>query len=194
MFRFVALGALCTVPLSAVSAQRVELPRPDTLGANFDASRPGHGTPADYDFLIGTWQFRFQARNPQTLAYTPVVTGTWTASRTHDGLVVEDEFVTPAREGGRGLTQTYRVFNPADSTWQIQGVSVRGRVWQPGVSWSDGKDRYLVQDNPFLKLKIRIRYYAITPDHFLWRADGSKDGGQTWLPDVMLIEATRASH
>lgn len=194
LFRCVAVAALCGLPFGAAAAQRVLLPRPDTLGANFDASRPGHGTAADFDFLIGTWQYRYQRRNPQTLAYSSVLVGTWTAKRTHDGLVVEDEFTTPSRDGRRGSVQTYRVFNPADSTWQIQGVNVRRGVWKPGVSWSDGHDRYLVQDNPDLHLKTRIRYYAITANHFLWRADGSVDGGHTWVPDVMLIEATRISN
>jgi len=41
-------------------------------------------------------------------------------------------------------------------------------------------------------LITRIRYYAVTPDHFLWRADGSSDGGKTWIRDFWKIEANRA--
>jgi hypothetical protein len=50
-----------------------------------------------------------------------------------------------------------------------------------------------VQENPGLGALTRIKYYAITPTHFLWRADGSRDGGKTWMKDVILIEATRVS-
>ena len=31
-----------------VKSQAALIPRPDTLGANFDAARPGKGTPQDY--------------------------------------------------------------------------------------------------------------------------------------------------
>lgn len=86
---------------------------------------------------------------------------------------------------------TYRAFDPTEGVWKVQGVNVRRAVWQPGVSWSDAGNRYLVQENPDRKTTIRVRYYSITADHFLWRADGSRDGGKTWMKDVMLIEATR---
>lgn len=188
--RIALMTALSAVPIAA-GAQAVVIPRPDTLGANFAADHPGRGTPSDYDFLIGKWQFRTQARNPTTLAYGPVNTGTWTATRTHGGFVVEDEFAGARPDGGTNVTETYRVFNPQDTVWAIEGVSVRRGVWQPGTGWSDGRDRFLVQDNPGLHARLRIRYYDITSNHFLWRADGSTDGGRTWVPDVILIEATR---
>jgi hypothetical protein len=93
--------------------------------------------------------------------------------------------------GANPPIMTYRVFNPTKSDWEVQGVALQRGVWQPGVSWSDGKDRFLVQENLERKTLVRIRYYSIEPNHFLWRADGSSDGGKTWMRDVMLIEATR---
>jgi len=38
---------------------------PDTLGASFAVTDTlsGKSGPADFDFLIGTWRFTFQARN-----------------------------------------------------------------------------------------------------------------------------------
>ena len=36
-----------------------------------------------------------------------------------------------------------------------------------------------------------MRYFAIGPDRFLWRADLSTDGGRTWLLDAWAMEATR---
>jgi len=70
----------------------------------------------------------------------------------------------------------------------------QGSPWAPGVSWSDGKDRFVVQTygTGSDALITRIRYYAVTRDHFLWRADGSTDVGKTWMRDFWKIEANRA--
>jgi hypothetical protein len=173
-----------------LSAQ--DIPRPDTLGANFDAAKPGTGTPADFDFLIGQWRYRIQARDPNTLAYGPVQRGIWTAAKTHEGLIVEDQFSTELADGTHSVLMTYRVYDTVNHNWSIQGISARrGTPWQPGTAWSAGADRLLVQSHPATGTRSRIRYYAITPDHFQWRADGSKDDGKTWVADVILIEATR---
>jgi hypothetical protein len=183
---------LCGTPNEA--QQLVEIPRPDTLGANFDATKVGTGTPSDVDFLVGTWNYRFQSRkqgNP--MEYGPARPGTWTGAKTHGGLLVEDEFSTQNPDGTRTLSMTYRVFNAEKKAWYIQGVGGRRGVWAPGVAWSDGQSRYLVQDYPELGVKMRIKYYSITPDHFLWRADGSQDGGKSWLLDFWLIEAKRVT-
>jgi len=190
---FFAFAALST----PVRAQLPDVPAPDTLGANFRHDSVGTSTPTDFDFLDGKWNIRFQSRKSQTeRAFNPAVAGTWSAHRTHDGLVIEDEFsLINSKDGGRSLTLTYRVYNPGRKTWEIAGVSAsRGSPWAPGVSWSDGRDRFVVQTygtGPDA-LITRIRYYAVTPDHFLWRADGSTDGGKTWIRDFWKIEANRA--
>jgi hypothetical protein len=177
---------------SVEAQQRIEISRADTLGANFDVTRVGTGTPSDFDFLIGTWNYRFQSRKQENPAeYGPPRPGIWTAIKTHGDFMVEDEFRTQVQDGTRTLTLTYRVFNPEKKVWTIQGIGSRRIGWAPGVAWSDGQNRYLVQDYPEIGAKMRIKYYAITRDHFLWRADGSQDGGKTWIPDVWLIEAKR---
>jgi len=181
----VALLALGTPPRPA-AAQEPAVPRPDTLGAAFDDHAPGIGSPGDFDFLVGQWTYRYQLRNPATGAWGSVQEGNWVATRRPDAAFVEDEFT-----GRRGAILTFRSFNSERRLWEIQGVRLERGVWQPGVSWSDGENRYLVQDDPDRKIRIRIRYYAITPDRFLWRADGTNDGGKTWLRDIMLIEARR---
>ena len=188
----ISLLAAAAAPHSA-AAQQAIVPRPDTLGANFDAGAPGTGTSADYDFLIGRWTYRFQFRDPASGAYGPVRQGSWTATKRPDGPFVADEFTAASPDAVRsqGTVLTYRAYNPARRRWEIQGVGMRRGVWQPGVSWSDGTDRFLVQDHPDRGYRTRIRYYAITRDRFLWRADASRDGGKTWVRDLMLIEATR---
>jgi hypothetical protein len=170
------------------------LPRGDTLGANFDHTKPGTGTPVDFDFLIGKWRFQFQSRNADPpYAYQPAQPGTWTFTKTHEDLIIDDAFSRELGDGNHTLTVTYRVFNPQRKLWEIVGVGARRGAWQPGIAWSDGKDRYLVQDYPERNMSVRIRYYAITPNHFLWRADGTQDGGRSWVKDIWVIEANRVA-
>ena len=191
MRRLLAFSAfLLVVPLCEALSQRAEIPRPDTLGANFDHTTPGTATLADYDFLVGKWTTRYQQRDPVTGTYGPVLTGEWTGEKTYEALFA-DQFRLD-RPAGRTATATYRAFSSARRLWVIQGVAIQNGVWQPGVSWSDGKDRFVVQENPGTQTTLRIRYYAITNDRFQWRADGSRDGGKTWMRDVLLIEATRS--
>ena len=188
-----SLFILVTVTWPA-AAQGPLVPRPDTLGADFDAAATGTGSAGDYDFLIGRWSYRFQFRDPASGAYGPVRRGTWTATRRADGAFVADEFTATrdtATAESQGTILTFRAFDPARRRWEIQGVGVKRGRWSPGVSWSDGKDRFLVQEHPHLGVRLRIRYYSITADRFLWRADGSNDGGKNWIRDLMLIEATR---
>ena len=186
-----ALVAAATLP---ATAQVPDVPAPDTLGANFKHDSVGTSTPTDFDFLDGKWNIRFQSRKAPA-GFNPARAGTWSAHRTHNGLVIEDEFSLVNADGSRTLTLTYRVYNTARKTWEIAGVAAKqGSPWAPGVSWSDGKDRFVVQTygtGPDA-LITRIRYYAVTPDHFLWRADGSTDGGKTWMRDFWKIEANRA--
>jgi hypothetical protein len=191
-FAFVVVLASASARLGA---QLPDVPTPDTLGANFRHDSVGTSTPTDFDFLDGKWNIRFQSRRSAT-EFNPAVAGTWTGRRTHDGLVLEDEFslINP-KDGGRSLTLTYRVYNTARKTWEIAGVAAKqGSPWAPGVSWSDGRDRYVVQTygTGDKALITRIRYYQVTADHFLWRADGSQDGGKTWIRDFWKIEANRA--
>ena len=182
--------ALTVVAAAPLHAQRAVVARPDTAGAAFDHATPGSGAISDYDFLIGEWDFTFQARDPATGTYLAPQRGRWIAQKVKESLIA-DEFYYDVPGGRDASLMTYRVFDAARKQWQVQGVRVRRGVWQPGISWSDPGARYLVQDNPERGLKVRIKYYAIGPDSFLWRADGSNDGGTTWMRDVMLIEARR---
>jgi len=177
-----------------------DVPTPDTLGANFRHDSIGTASPTDFDFLDGTWNIRFQARKSTTSAmeFNPARAGTWSARRIHDGLVIEDKFslINP-NDGSRTFTLTYRVYDQARKTWEIAGTDAkRGSPWAPGVSWADARgDRYVVQTygSPEGTLITRIRYYQVTRNHFLWRADGSTDGGKTWIRDFWKIEANRAN-
>jgi hypothetical protein len=86
-------------------------------------------------------------------------------------------------------TYTYRSYHPDRKLWEMMGVATGQRRWAPGLVWSDAQNRFAVQH--YGTTIMRIRYFAITPAHFLWRADQSTDGGATWRLDHWTMEAFR---
>ena len=99
----------------------------DTRGADFDVQAVGTATPADFDFLVGTWTFQFQ-QQAEPGKYRPTQTGVWTVQKTHDDHIVEDVWRLGTTTNP---TITYRVFNPARKLWEIQGT-------KPGMMASRG--------------------------------------------------------
>ncbi len=87
-------------------------------------------------------------------------------------------------------TLTWRSFNKAKKVWEFQGLKVSRGSWDPGVAWSNGNERFVVQTFAGQTL-ARIRYQKVTANHFLWRADVSGDEGKTWLLDQWILEANR---
>jgi hypothetical protein len=169
---------------------------PDTMGANFDVADTLNGTsePADYDFLVGTWQFTFQARN-QDGSFNPPFAGHWVFTKKEtggEGVLIEDHWrpddATSTWDAG---TWTYRAYNPERKLWEMQGINTNIGAFQPGLMWSAGDDRVLTEwYGPML---VRFRYFAIEPDKFLWRADATFDRGETWIRDYWTMEVHRVS-
>lgn len=192
------LSILVVAPASAqdsVSVPRA-IPLPDTMGANFAVSDTltGRSGPEDYDFLVGTWRFTFQARLRDG-SFTPPFTGHWVFARKEtggQGVLLEDHWRPddPASTWDAG-TWTYRAYNPERRIWEMQGINTNVGAWQPGLMWTDGDDRLLTEwYGPML---VRFRYLAIQPERFLWRADATFDAGQTWLRDYWTMEVHRIS-
>ena len=168
-----------------------EIPLPDTLGANFAIadSAKARGTLADYDALIGTWEFRFQSRREDG-GFWPVFTGHWTFEKKPGGGLVEDRWRSddPSVPMAQSL-YTYRTFDPKRRIWQMIGSSSKGGEIEPGLTWADDTSRYAIQrDRGTLS---RIRYLSIGANRFLWRSDISTDGGKTWVLDAGIMEARR---
>ena len=164
----------------------------DTMGADFAIadSASGAGAPTDFDFLVGLWHFQFQTRRPDG-TFNPPFTGHWSAERkrTPNGFV-EDHFRGDNPGAGWDVgTWTYRVFNPQRKLWEMQGVASENGAWAPGLCWSDARNRFVIQH--YGTSIVRIRYFDIAPNEFLWRADRSDDGGRTWLRDYWTMKATR---
>jgi hypothetical protein len=164
---------------------------PDTLGANFAIADSASmaGTTTDYDALLGSWEFRFQNRRPDG-SFAPSFTGHWTFEKKPGGGLIEDRWRADDPTSPTGLSlYTYRVFDSQRKVWQMIGASSNGGEVQPGLTWSDGKNRYAIQRAH--GTLTRIRYLSIDVNHFLWRSDRSIDGGRTWMRDFGTMEATR---
>lgn len=168
-----------------------EIPLPDTLGANFSIadSATKQGTPADYDALVGVWEFRFQTRNNDG-SFFPAFSGHWTFDKKPGGLLIEDRWRGDnPKQPMDASTYTVRTFDPATRVWRMVGMSTSGGEFAPGLTWTDGADRFAIQHEG--RAIMRIRYFAIEDNHFLWRADRTVDGGKTWLRDAWTMEARR---
>lgn len=168
-----------------------EIPLPDTLGANFaiaDSTKMA-GTLADYDTLLGTWEFRFQSRRSDG-GFWPSFTGHWTFEKKPGGGLIEDRWRpdNPGSPMAQSL-YTYRTFDPKRKIWQMIGSSSNGGEIQPGLTWSDATSRFAIQRAG--GQLTRIRYLSIEPNSFLWRSDVSNDGGKTWLLDAGTMIARR---
>lgn len=186
----------------SLAAQGRAIAFPDTLGANFaiaDSAR-ALGSATDFDFLVGTWHFTFQSRRADG-TFNQAFVGHWSAAKldaeryTDHQQQVETALVTdqwrPDDETAAASagTYTYRAFSSQRHLWAIQGINTYAAEWEPGLAWGDGTNRYLIQHyGPAIE---RIRYFAITPTQFLWRADRSTDGGKTWVLDHWTMQATR---
>ena len=192
------VSILAAAPVFSQSPQSVPraISLPDTMGANFAVADTLTATsaPTDYDFLIGTWRFTFQARNRDG-TFTPPFTGHWVFERKQtggEGVLIEDHWRPddPSSTWDAG-TWTYRAYNPERKIWEMQGINTNRGAWQPGLMWSAGADRLLTEW--YGSMLVRFRYFAIQPDKFLWRADATFDRGKTWVRDYWTMEVHRIS-
>jgi hypothetical protein len=192
------LSVIAVAPGFAQNQQSVSraIALPDTLGANFAVTDTLTGTsgPTDYDFLVGTWRFTFQARNRDG-SFTPAFTGHWVFTKKEtggEGVLIEDHWrPDDAASTWEAGTWTYRAYNPERKLWEMQGINTSRGAWQPGLMWSAGPDRLLIEW--YGAMLVRFKYFAIEKNKFLWRADATFDRGKTWVKDYWTMEVQRIS-
>ncbi|MEX2284877.1 MAG: hypothetical protein WEE89_20485 [Gemmatimonadota bacterium] len=201
MRRLIAVTGSMLALVSASSAQGNPPPgvaraiqMPDTMGANFAIADSATATshPDDFDFLIGVWQFKFQARRPDGSFNAPF-TGHWVFEKKRSqNAMIEDHWRADDPEATYDDgTWSYRTYNPARKIWEMVGVSTYVGAWQPGLMWRAGDSRMVTEwYGPDI---VRFRYFAIQPNRFLWRADLSSDRGKTWLRDYWTMEVSRVA-
>ena len=173
----------------SLASRAIDLP--DTLGTrvNVADSSKALGTIGDYDPLIGLWEFTFQSRQPDGSFGAPFK-GHWTFEKKGDGGIIEDRWRpdNPMAPMATSL-YTYRIFDPEQKMWRLVGANSRGGGIIPGRTWADADGRSGIEW--YGDVLVRFRYFAMTPNRFLWRQDQSRDGGKTWILDTGMMEAKR---
>jgi len=164
------------------------------MGANFSIADSATATsqPGDFDFMPGLWEFTFQQRRNDG-TFTQAFSGHWSFEKkrvTPPAVLIEDHWRPDVPNATwDDFTWTWRSWNPARKLFEMHGVDTRRGVWSPGLMWTSGDSRLLIQH--YGTDIVRFRYFAITPTSFLWRADMSHDGGKTWINDWWTMKATR---
>lgn len=140
----------------------------------------------DFDYLLGDWHFTSRGAFGEGGGY-------WTAVRlaTGDGSHILDEYRVVDGDGETLFASTtLRVFNASRGLWELVSAEAGTGLENTGTAKKVGDEMQIEQrfgrDNVW-----RIRYYDIRPDAFSWVADRSGDGGFTWEPGYMTIEARR---
>jgi hypothetical protein len=190
-FRLLFLSLVLTGPVAAIAQ--------DGAGA---AATSASAVPAEtrqFDFLLGQWQLEVHPKVSGLVAIihgAPRLVGTWKATRTADGLGIEDEMqIVDASGNPITLNRAQRVYAPTEGVWKISGHDVtRGRSSDSIGKWQGGEMRV---DGSFSdaegKTLTRTRYYGISADGFHMQQDRSSDNGQTWEEASLTIDAKRVA-
>jgi len=176
---------LLAAGLAVASTLAAQPARPDTarLRANWLAHR------GDFDYLLGDWAFT--AQDIKWGAFH----GVWSAVRLDAGGPILDEYRVTGDSGQTWYaTTTLRSYNAATDEWELVSVDEGTGLRNIGTGQLVGGEMHIEQTfdgtSP-APIRLRIRYYDIGPDHFSWSADRSTDGGRTWVPGTLRIEARR---
>jgi hypothetical protein len=157
-----------------------------------------------FEFLLGRWECVARVKQPD---------GTYRSSRAEwrgryvlDGHAVADEFRLWDASGR--LTQigwNVRTYSRERRRWVMGWHDALAGTWLElapeelgGVESDAAGVRYRHHAPPGIAGNLvpahaifRVSYAEITPRRFTWRAELSRDGGETW-EEVQVIEATRA--
>jgi hypothetical protein len=140
----------------------------------------------EFDYLLGDWSFI--ARNRQGATFQ----GHWTAERLPGGQIL-DEFRIESPSGAHSVF-TVRAYNAALGRWDIVTLNRVAGLGHLGAARRIGNamvgDQNVGSEDAHGSI-WHIRYHDITTSRFMWDADQSSDGGNTWDRDFMTIEAHR---
>jgi hypothetical protein len=173
------LVAMAAVPLGAqTEAAKTRAER----RARYEAHK------SDFDYLLGDWEFT--AQSVEWGKYG----GHWNAVRTAEGHILDEYRILDDKGGTIDVTSTVRSYNSAADRWELISMNEGGGLQDFGTAQKVDGEMHIEQKfgvaggSPTM---LRIRYYNIRTDRFSWSAEGSKDGGKTWVKDFLRIEARR---
>ena len=155
---------------------------------------------SQYDFLVGEWELLVKPAAVglmQKMHGVPNLRGTWKATRTADGLGIEDVLRIVDRSGNPvAVTRFVRTYDDAAKHWAITAAdSVHGKVTKATAEWMRTEMVTIgdASDEDGKKFISRARISGPTPTSFKYMQDRSYDGGATWGEVVLTIYAQRTT-
>ena len=151
---------------------------------------------ARFAFLLGKWKNEVRWMNDtEKRTYGPAIEGIWEAEFGWDGFAINDIWRReglpgsggPAwryvdRRSGRWVMIYIPIGQPGNQIWIMDGeIETNGEVIGR-FEGTDPRGRAFVQ---------KVFFYDIEANSFLWRADRSYDGGETWIEGVAVATNTR---
>lgn len=142
----------------------------------------------DFDYLLGDWEFTADDKDHGKYR------GYWSAASLPDGQILDEYRVVGDQGETYYVSTTLRVYNAVLDQWELVSAEPGAGLQNAGTARRDGAEMHIEQkfgytsEHPSL---WRIRYYDIKPDRFSWNGDRSPDGGKTWVPGFLHIEARR---
>ena len=151
-----------------------------------------------FDFLLGEWQLEVHPKVSGLVAMihgAPRLIGTWKASRSSDGLGIEDDMRIVDGSGNPiSSNHSRRLYDQAQQRWKISGKDTQnGRSSEANGKWLNGEmhlEGQFIDDEGKTTL-TRTRYHDISANNFHMQQDRSTDNGQTWNDAVLTIDAKR---
>jgi hypothetical protein len=191
------VSLLLTSPISAIAQPAAA---PVAAPTN---TKPVSAAPVEarqFDFLLGSWQLDVHPKVSGLVAMihgTPRLVGTWKASRSADGLGVDDELRIVDGSGNPiSLNRTHRIWVKSEGRWNVSAFDVTHSsaskstgTWHAGEMQLNGH----YTDAGGRPTLTRTRYYNITANGFRMQQDRSTDNGQSWDEAVLTIDARRVS-
>ncbi len=139
--------------------------------------------------LIGKWHVDREVRAP-TGEWRRDIPGVWTFEWGLKGHAVIDVFETVRKDqSGRDSVSitgmNVRIYDPKEELWKMRWVENQNRKFTSFTAQMvDGE--FVMEGKNVQGRDVRVYFYDIEEDSFLWRQEWTFDGGQTWLPVVKL--------
>jgi hypothetical protein len=137
------------------------------------------------DFWLGDWDVHIRGRGPDQKWEEGH--GTNRIRRILGGCAVQESFQADG-PGQFWAGMSLSLYLPAEKHWRQVWVDDQGS-WLPFTGGKTG-EQFVLTGEPSAGKTMRMIFHDIRPDHISWRWEGTRDGGKTWTPQ-MLIEYRR---
>jgi len=137
---------------------------------------------AQLDFWLGEWNVHIRARTAESDKWEES-RGTNRIRRVLGGCAVVESFEAEG-PGERWAGMSVSQYLPAEKQWRQVWVDDQGS-WLPFKGGRRG-DEFVLTGEPKAGKIMRMVFHDIRSDRMSWRWEGSRDGGKTWTPQLLI--------